>query len=87
MVHIGAIRVALLRFRHVLPCGGVIIRFKLDSMVGLGVLQAQSSPSAAIMEENRLLRIVLDEVQVELRHEYVAPALNVRAERLSRETD
>ena len=87
LLELGAIRLALLSFRALLPPSGVIIRLKCDSMVALGVLQAQSSPSAAMMAEYRLLHAVLVDLNVELRHEYVASALNVWADRLSREVD
>jgi len=87
LLEMGAIRLALLFFRPVLPPAGVVIRLKCDSMVVLGVLQAQSSPSWALMAESRLLHAVLVELNVELRHEYVASALNVWADRLSREVD
>ena len=87
LLELGAIRLALVSFRDLLPSSGVIIRLKCDSMVALGVLQAQSSPSTAMMAEYRLLREVLAELHVELRHEYVPSALNVWADRLSREVD
>jgi len=87
MLELGAIRLALLSFRSLLPPSGVIIQLKCDSMVALGVLQAQSSPSTALMAEYRLLHAVLTELKVELRHEYIASALNVWADRLSREVD
>jgi len=87
LLELGAIRLALLSFRHLLPPSGVTIRLKCDSMVALGVLQAQSSPSVALMAEYRLLHAVLAELHVELRHEYIASALNVWADRLSRAVD
>jgi len=87
LLELGAIRLALLSFRPLLPPAGVVIRLKCDSMVALGVLQAQSSPSSALMGEYRLLHAVLVELNVELRHEYIASALNVWADRLSREVD
>jgi len=87
LLEMGAIRLALLSFRQLLPPTGVIIRLKCDSMVVLGVLQAQSSPSVALMDEYRLLRAVLVDLKVELRHEHMASALNVWADRLSREVD
>jgi len=68
LLEIGAIRLALLSFRQFLPPAGVIIHLKFDSMVVLGVLQAQSSPSVALMNEYRLLRAVLVGLKVELRH-------------------
>jgi len=86
-LELGAIRLALISFRHRLPSTGVVIRLKCDSMVALGVLQAQSSPSIALMDEYRLLHAVLEELNVELRHEYIQSALNVWADRLSREVD
>lgn len=86
-LELGAIRQALLAFRRYLPSTGTIIRLKCDSMVTLGVLTAQSSPSTALMDEYRQLRTVMQYLNVELRHEYVASALNVWADKLSREED
>ena len=87
LLELGAIRLGLLSLRALLPSSAAIIRLKCDSMVALGVLQAQSSPSLALMDEYRLLHAVLAELRVELRHEYVQSALNVWADRLSREVD
>jgi len=87
LLELGAIRLGLLSFRALLPSWGVIIRLKCDSMVALGVLHAQSSPSLALMAEYRLLHAVLAELKVELRHEYIQSVLNVWADRLSREVD
>ena len=87
LLEFGAIRLGWLSFRDLLPSSGFILRLKCDSMVALGVLQAQSSPSIAMMADYRLLHAVLAELKVELRHEYVQSALNVWADRLSREVD
>lgn len=64
LLELGAIRLALMSFRQLLPPAGVIIRLKCDSMVVLGVLAAQSSPSVSLMAEYRLLRAVLDDLHV-----------------------
>eukprot|EP00168_Porphyra_purpurea_P018433 TRINITY_DN6863_c0_g1_i1.p1 TRINITY_DN6863_c0_g1~~TRINITY_DN6863_c0_g1_i1.p1 ORF type:complete len:538 (+),score=38.67 TRINITY_DN6863_c0_g1_i1:899-2512(+) len=87
LLELGEIRLGLLSFRRLLPSSGVIIRLKCDSKVALGVLQAQSSPSVALMAEYRLLHAVLEELKVQLRHEYIQSALNLWAERLYRAVD
>lgn len=76
-LELGAIRLELLSFRHLLPFSGFVLRLKCDFQVTLGVLLAQSSPSVALRAEYRLLRTVLDALHVDLRHEIVPSALNI----------
>jgi len=86
VLELGAITLALRSFRaHIPP--GTIIRLRTDSMVALGVLNAQSSRSLVLMEEMRALHALCREMDVDLRAEHLSSALNEWADRLSREQD
>jgi len=86
VLELGAITLALRSFRADIP-PGTIIRLRTDSMVALGVLNAQSSRSLVLMEEYRALHALCAEMDVELRAEHLSSALNEWADRLSREND
>lgn len=86
VLELGAITLALRSFRSHIP-PGTIIRLRTDSMVALGVLNAQSSRSLVLMDEYRTLHALCQAMGVELRAEHLSSALNEWADRLSREHD
>ena len=86
VLELGAVTRALASFRKDIP-RGTILRLRTDSMVALGVINAQSSRSLVLMDEYRTLHRLCAEMDVELRAEHVSSALNEWADRLSREDD
>lgn len=86
VLELGAVTLAIESFRSYIP-RGTILRLRTDSMVALGVIQAQSSRSLTLMSEYRRLHTLCAELDIELRAEHVSSALNERADRLSREND
>lgn len=86
VLELGAISLALRFFRANIP-PGTIIRLRTDSMMALGVLNAQSSRSIVLMDEYRALHALCAEMEVEPRAEHLPWALNEWFDRISRETD
>lgn len=86
ILELGAVTLAIDSFRSYIP-RGTILRLRTDSMVALGVIQAQSSRSVTLMDEYRRLHALCSELDIELRVEHVSSAMNERADRLSREND
>eukprot|EP00170_Pyropia_yezoensis_P002848 contig_11989_g2854 len=86
ILELGAVTLALRSFRSYIP-RGTILCLRTDSIVALGVINAQSSRSLVLMDEYRKLHTLCQEMDVELRAEHVSSALNERADRLSREND
>jgi len=83
----GAFGLELQSFRHLLTDRETVIRLKMDSTVAIGVMNNGTSSSPAMMDELQLLHAVTSAMGIDLRPEHLPSALNIWADRLSRERD
>ena len=86
-LELGAVRQALQSFRHLLADRETVIRLKMDSTVAIGAINSGTSSSPAMMDELRPLQSVTSAMGIDLRPEHLRSALNIWADRLSRERD
>jgi len=86
-LQLGAVRLGLQSFRHLLADRESIIRLKMDSTVAIGVINKGTSSSPTMMAELRHLHALTEAMGVVLRPEHLPSALILWADRLSRERD
>jgi len=86
-LELGAVRLGLQSFRALMADRETIIRLKMDSTVAIGVINNGTSSSPTMMAELRRLHALTEAMGVVLRPEHLPSALNLWADRLSRERD
>jgi len=86
-LELGAVRLGLKSFRTLLADRETIIRLRMDSTVAIGVINNGTSSSPTMMAELRRLHALTEAMGVVLRPEHLPSALNLWADRLSRERD
>jgi len=86
-LELGAVRLRLQSFRALLSDRETVIRLKIDSKVAIGVINSGTSSSPATIDELRRLEDLTEAMGVVLRPEHLPSALNLGADRLSRERD
>lgn len=86
-LELGSVRLGLQAVASMLREPATVVRLKLDSTVAIGPILNSTSSSAPRMDELRQLHAVTTALGVELQPEHLPSALNIWADRSSREHD